>query len=584
MSLVDFLKDKLAPVPSPSEEEFARGRWNIERWALVYLGIRMHPGQVRFANAYLKRTPSRWRAFYMWIMVSAGNRAGKTLALSIIILHACVYRIGLEPPDPKDAAAVARWGKLPFHWWHFAVEQGPAEQVHRDLVKILLGIHEAQKNGCPWSKQVGGAEKIATMSDPGVAGVETEMVWGSKERGEYAWIVLDPELGGGQIHFRSTKAKALGALGQNAHGISMDEAGLEPNLTTLIEDIFRARTLGTGGPLIFISTPSVATSPEFEDLWFTGDPEDDFRKPHRFSMRMSSRENIGYGLDQETFDATIEGMDENWIAQNIDGFFIQAALAWFNATSIKAAYDPSLPEDEAPMPARVYIQALDPGLKDKLWSLVFRMRADDVAVGVHIERIIGKQTTRGIVRLGKRVHLQYEQKNLKGKPETPGLAFIETGVDTTALGGHIFRELLEENDPPGLEGALPGIVVRSVEFGGVAKVKRQMLSDLRAALDEGRLIFPTGGFWPEVGVQLKNYKLLDRKVEQDLVMSLAIIVKLMRSSPRQYSVAPTILDVYSTDIVKPPGDGIDAKSIRAYDAARVRQRQAAAIDGANDAG
>ena len=111
----------------PSAESFQRGRWNVAFFAWVYLGILLHPGQVRMCDAYLRRTDSRWRALYLWIMVSAGNRAGKTLCLAIIILHSCVYRMGLQPPDMKDPVAIERWGHIPYHWWHFAVEQGPCE-------------------------------------------------------------------------------------------------------------------------------------------------------------------------------------------------------------------------------------------------------------------------------------------------------------------------------------------------------------------------------------------------------------------------------------------------------------------------
>jgi hypothetical protein len=59
-----------------------------------------------------------------------------------------------------------------------------------------------------------------------------------------------------------------------------------------------------------------------------------------------------------------------------------------------------------------------------------------------------------------------------------------------------------------------------------------LLSDLRTAFDEGNIKHPAMGFWQEVQKQCLNYKLADRKIEQDLVMCLAIIVKLSRSLPR----------------------------------------------------
>ena len=550
------------PPALPSKDEFELGRWDAFRWAWVYLGVRFHKGQRRMAEAYLKRNKSRWRALYFWIMVAAGNRAGKTLALAVIILHSCVYRMGLEPPRSMDPAEVVRWGRLPYHWWHFAIEQGPAEQVFTEIVQILQGTHPAQQAGCPWSKQVGegdqkkGYEKIAFISD----------LNGSKERGEYAYIKLNPELGGAEIHFRSTKQKSLGSVGQNMHGVSFDEAGLEVNLEYLIREVLHARRLGTGGQFILISTPSAATSSDFEDLWVSGDPEDPFHLPRRFSMRMSSRENVGYGLDRESFESLIEGMDENWIAQNIDGFFIQALTAWFDAGSVRAAFNEELPADDPPHPKRIYIQSLDPGLKDKCWSLVFDVLPDGRARGVHIERQIGKQTTRGIVALGVRVHIAYEAR-VEGDLDARSL--VETGVDTTALGGHMFRELLEESIP-----------IKSVEFGGSAKVKRAMLSDLRSAFDEHRLEMPVEGFWAEARKQCLNYKLLDRKTEQDLVMGLAIIVKLMRAAPRAVDDKPASFDYNTTSDVRVKiDDGINSRSLRAKMRERSRERRLTAEQG-----
>lgn len=498
-------------------EEFEKCQWDPVRFARVFLGIKLHPGQKRMVEAYIKRTDSRWRAWYYWVMVAAGNRAGKTLALSVIILHSCVYRIGLEPPKPGDPAAIKRFASLPYHWWHFAVEQAPAEQVFSEIIHLLGGSHAAQKEGCPWALAIGNGDPIEGARKIAKATENESAPWtnGPKERGEYAWLVFAPELGGAQVHFRSTKAKALSAIGQNMHGLSFDEAGLQeaPTLTYLLEEVMHARRLSTGGQFIIISTPSADTSTEYEDLWYTGDPEDPFRDPRRFSMRMSTRDNIGYGIDRESFDALIAHQPDAWVAQNIDGYFIQARDVWFNAQSVRAAFIDSLPESQEPLGAgHVYAHALDPGLKDKCWSMVAEMDGDGNLTGVSLDRQEGKQTTRGIVALGQRDHLRY----------AAGGAEVETGVDHTALGGHMFKELLEESIP----------AVRTIEFGGVIKTKRQLLSDLRTAFDEGRIRLPASGYWQEVQRQCLNYKLADRKQEQDLVMCLAIIVKLARALPR----------------------------------------------------
>jgi hypothetical protein len=497
--------------------EFERCRWDPIRFARVFLGIKLHPGQRRMVEAYIKRTDSRWRAFFFWIMVAAGNRAGKTLALSVIIMHSCIYRTGLEPPKDNTPFELKRFSSLAYHWWHFAVEQAPSEQVFSEIINLLGGSHLAQKQGCPWTLAVGNGDSVVGARKVAKATATEGVDWtdGPKERGEYAWIAFAPELGGAQVHFRSTKAKALSAIGQNMHGLSFDEAGLQesPSLWYLVKEIMHARRLSTGGQFILISTPSADTSTEFEDLWFSSKNVDPFGDPRAFSMRMSTRDNVGYGIDREIFEGMIEHQSPDWIRQNIDGEFIQASGVWFNAASVRAAFKDDLPESQEPAGAgHVYAHALDPGLKDKCWSLVAEMDRDGNLVGVSLDRQEGKQTTRGIVALGERDHKRY----------AAGGAEIETGVDHTALGGHMFKELLEE--------AIP--VVRTIEFGGVIKTKRQLLSDLRTAFDEGRIRLPVSGYWAEVQKQCLNYKLADRLLDQDLVMCLAIIVKLARALPR----------------------------------------------------
>lgn len=558
--------------PPITPEEFERCKWDVERWAWVFLGIRLHPGQVEFANAYLARTESRWRAYYLWLLVSAGNRAGKTLALSIVILHSCVYRMGLKPPDNNETS-IRHWARIPYHWWHFAVEQGPAEQVFNEIVTILGGIHPAQKEGCPWAEVLGegdpdlGARRIATATQ--TEGVEWTQ--GSKERGEYAWIKLTPEFGGAQIHFRSTKAKALSAIGQNMHGLSFDEAGLEPNLTYLLEEVMHARRLGTGGQFFVISTPSVATSTDFQDLWAKGDPEDPFRDPRRFSMRMSSRLNVGFGLDEESFYALIEGQPTDWIRQNIDGEFIQAFLAYFAKRSIDAIFRPDLPEEQEPTAGMIYLQALDPGLKDKCWSLVFRVTKDRRAIGVSIARQDGKQTTRGIINLGASQHEKYAmwtgERTKEGEPINEAMCY--TGVDTTALGGHMFRELIQERIPE----------ITSVEFGGQLATKRKLMSDLKTAIDEGRIEMPTEGDWREANKQLTNYKLLDRKIEQDIVMGLAIIAKMLRIVPTGANEPPVAFDYGVEEVeVEKPKTGPSRAAIRHEHSHRTPDQYIAAIE------
>ena len=123
--------------------DVARGRWDVEFFALRFLGIRLNPGQKRLAKAYLKRTKSGWRAAYLWIMAAAGNRAGKTLGLAIIVFHSCFYKLGQEPPtDLTSEKKVRHWLETPYVWYHFGLEKLLPRREPLSGVVLLQGAEE----------------------------------------------------------------------------------------------------------------------------------------------------------------------------------------------------------------------------------------------------------------------------------------------------------------------------------------------------------------------------------------------------------------------------------------------------------
>lgn len=498
---------------SLSREDVDRGRWDGKFFARRFMGVDIHPGQERLFNIYLarQRNATWWVAAYLTICLSAGNRAGKTLVMALVIIHACFYKMGLKPPT-NDVEALT-YIKAPFHWYHFAIQQEVADLVFNEIVNMFQGIHVAQKDGaCPLAAESTGP--IAT--------------WDKKEFGEYQLIQFDPAWGGATVHFRTTMGgKGRGALGRDMHGISFDECGLEPNLTWIFENVIHLRRLGTGGQVFMFSTPEEGLT-EFSDLWFRGDPDQPDRWPSWMSMRMSTRDNVGFGLDQGIFDLLTEGMGEDHIKQNIDGYFIQGRTAYFNYFSVDRAFREDLPERQAAKHHHYYVQAVDPAhTRDAMWSIVGDVthRAgvnkaghetlESVITGVAADRVRGRKTTDQIVELTESNHLAYNNK----LPELTSQC--ETGIDSTGMGGHMFREELQK----GVSGT-----VHSIEFGGPV-AKRRLLGDLRTQLDTGRLALPREGVWLEVRRQLLGYKLDDKKIEQDAVMTLAILVAVARRQP-----------------------------------------------------
>lgn len=466
--------------------DLSRGKSDIRFWAKRFLGIDLHPAQVRFAAACQMRAADGYSPAFLDIALSSGNRAGKTLILAIVALHSAFYKQGIRPPESDDAVDFQRWVQAPYHWYHISYEGKVANLVHNELRSILTGSHPAQRGrGCPLIDALGQI-----------------IEWDRKELGEYPWIKVHPAFGAGEIHFRHTNEKAKALLGLDMNGISFDEAAFELYLQDIRSEVLHLRRLATGGPIYWISTGTEGYN-AFADLWFEGDPENPRRPSRMLSLRMSTRDNIGYGIAQEAFDDLIATLDPHLIPQNIDGHFIEAREAYFNAEAIEAIFDDSL-EEVGPVRGHRYIQGVDPGIShDATWGMVLDYSANPIT-GVRAVKRSGRQQLPAVVNMVREGHLLYNQDG----------AACTTIIDETGMGGKMYRQEFSIIRP-----------LRTFDFAGTKAKKLNLLSNLKAVIDKGGIRLPrTGSYWPQVRRQLLGYKLDDRKIEQDAVMTLAMAV------------------------------------------------------------
>lgn len=484
---------KVAGLTGALAQDLERGRTDPVWWALRFLGVKLHRDQQRWVRYAARRAADGYSPALLTTLVSAGNRAGKTLGLAIIVAHHCFYKLGLRPPKPNDRADAQRFATLPYFWYHLAPQQTIAEIVFNELVRIFSGSHPAQ-----FDKETGEARGCPLMDELGAV-----VMWDRKYRGEYLWIRFHPVVGGAEIHFRTTDDKAKAMLGLDAHGISLDEAAFELYLDTVRNEVLNTRRMSTGGPLHAISTPSEGVN-AFSDWWEEGNPANPYRHPKVLALRMSTRANVGFGITQSNLDDMIAQMPEYLVPQNIDGEFIEAVDAYFHAPAVEAVFDLDQAEELKPERGHRYVNGVDPGIaSDATGSLVLDYTVRPIK-GVRLSKRQGRQAIPAVVNMVRENHLLYQQDG----------ASCTTILDSTGMGGKMFRQEFSIIRP-----------LREYDFAGTKAKKLELLSDLKAVIDRGDIRLPKRGLWAQLRRQILGYKLDDKKLDTDLVMALALAVR-----------------------------------------------------------
>lgn len=494
-------KGIVAPT-SAIASDLARGRYDKPFWALRFLGIDEHPGQRRFSVAATMVASDGYSPAFLDIAQASGNQAGKTINLATTILHHAFYKFGLKPPNADDPADVERWARERYHWYHISYEGKVANLVHNDLRSILAGSHPAQQGrGCPLVTELGPIIDIDR-----------------KEFGEFSWVKVHPAFGGGEIHFRHTNEKAKAVLGIAMNGISFDECAFELYLMEIRDEVLHLRRITTGGPIYWISTGTEGYN-AFADLWEEGNPANPYRMPKKLSLRMSTRDNVGYGITPQQFEDMKAGLDPRLWPQNLDGEFIEAIDSYFNADTVNALFDDSLPDEQPPVAGHRYAQGCDPGIShDATWGLVLDITSRPW-VGVRAIRSGGRQSIPAVVNMIREGHLLYSSDGAR----------CTTIIDETGMGGKMYRQEFSIIRP-----------LRTFDFAGTKAKKLNLLSNLKAVIDAGNLRLPRkGAYWQMVRRQLLGYKLDDKKIEQDAVMTLAMAVHHASRNPERPLDDPT---------------------------------------------
>lgn len=445
------------------------------------LGIRFNPGQQRWLR-YAAATEDGWRWVWQRTIHVAANQIGKTLAVAVLLLWACVYKIGIDKDDPN-------WLTKPYLWFHLAPTQQQAYHALKDAQLLIKGAHPAQTGKVYFPQGLVEVQKVATY---------------------YDGLVF---FNGAVCQFRTTDNKAEALQGYRANGISVDEASFEDHLNTIVNETLMMRLISTAGPLMLVSTPngmndyfdlvedvrSLNDSPE-ERVWLDKDGKAAVTWSH-------ITDNVGFGISAEQVAHMEASLDPATKEQQLRGAFLEPREAFFvPGDLVLKCFTRRLPPVQEPKAGHQYVIFWD----------VSTANAGDPIAGMVID--VTRKPWTGVclkyfpkpLGIEQLLHEMLSLHTLYNSAEDRARMLPRsravTGFDATSMGGVMFKQMLKNMTPS-----------RPVNFGGPDK-KLKMLTVARAVMTKGDIILPDT--WTQVRQEVLNYRLKDDKLRQDCVMAL----------------------------------------------------------------
>ncbi len=456
------------------------------------LGIRFNPGQIRWLR-YAASTIDGWKWNWQQTIHVAANQIGKTLAVAVLILWACFYKIGVDPSNPEG------WQSRPYLWFHLAPTQQQAYHALNDARMLIKGSHPAQGDRCKLSfveNKLVSETKVATYYD----GLE---FWN-----------------GAICQFRTTDDKASALQGYRASGISVDEAAFEDHLRVVVNETLMMRLISTGGPLHMVSTPNGMNDyfDFVEDIRkYNDSPEERVWVDRNGKSAVAwsvITDNVGFGITQVQVDHMEANLDPATKEQQLRGAFLEPAEAFFvPGDKILAAFRRGIPEEEQPLPGHRYAIFWDVSVaSDPTVAVVVDITKPEWR-GVYFKHYPRPMGITQLLNAMMMLHINYNSAEDPRRMLPRSRA--TTGYDATAMGGVMFKQMLRNLTPS-----------RPVNFGGPSE-KLKMLTSARAVLTKGDLVLPDT--WTRMRQEVLSYRLKDDKLRQDCVMALVGAVNVANS-------------------------------------------------------
>jgi hypothetical protein len=471
-------------------DEFARGRDPIY-FAEKIMGVPLNPAQKRWFKLAL-RTRNGWQWVFRQGAHISGNQVGKTLGLSLAVLWAANYKIGMENNDWDT------WFSSAYNWFHLAPTYTQSLLLRNDMANLMEGKHPAQ-----FDRATGAFRKI--LWQPGLA-IEKKI--DATYNAYELW-------NGSRIHFRSSDNKAKSLQGVRAHGISFDECAFEDHLNFVMDQAIKLRLISTGGPILLVSTPNGINDyyQIVQDIRAkciqTGERTWESEENKVYLVWSHVSDNVGFGYTAEDAEFMEVSVDAATKEQQLRGAFLNPEDAFFvPIEDIEAAFM-NIPTEVEPANDHHYVAFWDVSIASDPTVCVVIDATKHPFRGVYYRRWEKPLPFRELLSEIRRVHYYYTQP-VRTKPGRAPTCI--TGFDASSMGGVAVRQELADLHP-----------LRPTTMTGSSRQKDEFLINLRKALSTKSLILPKD--WTQAMREILSYRRKDEKLKQDSVMALCGVVK-----------------------------------------------------------
>lgn len=265
------------------------------------------------------------------------------------------------------------------------------------------------------------------------------------------------------------------------------------------ERVLVPRTWRRGGVICGFGTPK--GKGEYYNLWRRGqeiidDAPNKFYEPRVYSQYSDSRTNPH--ADQESILKGMEGKNEDWIRERVEGKFTDSVFAAFKDTDIDACVDPNLKDVINPSTNHRYVHGVDFGRKGDYTGCI----TWDITVRPHLQVNVYRAG-------GGAVSWENIFEDLIKIYKKYGGEFV---IDATGMGGDMQQEWLAEL----------GIPFVPYQFGGSPARKVKLINNLQDYIEKRKFrMAPNDQLLDE----LRQYPadLQDRDLETDMVMALSLV-------------------------------------------------------------